>query len=115
MTILDDRPALAKLEPTALSVLRDAVARAERDLDQHQWEVYDHADAESFAGLDVENFPLPFKGQSREAIERHLSDTRQLIEHEMNDAGTALRTAMVELLSKLADDVELEMIRLNAR
>jgi hypothetical protein len=115
MTILDDRPSLAKLSPTPLSVLRDAIDRAERDLDGLKWDVYDHADAEAFKGLDVDSFPLPFKGQSRERIIEHLDDTSQWIEREINAAGDRLRAAVIELLNTLADDVELELIRLNAR
>ena len=113
MTILDDRVGIGRLAPTPLSILRDAIDRIEGDLDELRWDVYNHADADTFKGLGVDSFPLKFKGQSREMIEEHLDDTRHQIACDVNLAGSKLHDAVLAALRKLADNMEGELIRLH--
>lgn len=117
MTILDDRPGIARLGPTPLSILRDAIDRAEGDLDALNWEVYDSADAEAFDGLAVDKFPVLCKVRNeevREEVDNHIEALKSRLEYEFNALGDELREAVLKVLRGLADDVEAELIRLTA-
>lgn len=103
MTILDDRVGIARLGPTPLSLLRDAFDRAEGDLDGLKWDIWDEADADTFKGA--------IKGRRGFTAEQ----TRAHIANDLNIQGADLHDAVLAVLRKLADDMEGELLRLNAR
>ena len=117
MTILDDRTGIARLGRTPLSILHEAIDRAEGDLDGLKWEVYDNADAEALSGLDVAQFPVLRKVRNedvREEIDDHIESIKSRLEYEFNALGDELREAVLKVLRKMEDEIELELIRLSA-
>lgn len=93
MTILDARSGIDRLTPTPHSIIVEAVERFERNLEDLGWEIWDHADADTFK-----------KVKSDKAREKMADD--------LNEAGDKLRTAVINLLRALEDEVELEVLRL---
>lgn len=93
MTILDARSGIDRLTPTPHSIITEATERFERSLEGLGWEIWDHADADTF------------KTVKSDKVREKMSD-------DLNEAGDKLRTAVIALLRALEDEVELEVLRL---
>lgn len=114
MTILDARSCLERLSPTESSIIEEAIQNLEAGIENLPWEVYDHADADTFAGLNVDTLPgiETIEDDDQQELAEHIEEIRSKLQVDLNAAGEALRRQVVELITAMRGEYELEMLRL---